>query len=347
MKITASATNRILLLVFLVIAALYFGKVFFMPLCFGGIFATLFLPMCQWLERKKLPKVLAVITCLLTILLVVGSVLSVLGMKVASLIKDVELLKLRAIASADRFQNYIFNHFGLSVADQLLLLKQEQPSYSNLMQSMAGSISGLLANLVLIYIYFIFLLYYRGHIKHFLLKLSPENQRPEMENIIKNTTKVSQQYLIGLAKMIFLLWVMYGIGFSIIGVKNAIFFAILCGILEVVPYLGNIFGTLITLFVASLQGADLPLLVQIAIVYSIVQTIQGWLLEPLILGPQVKINPLFTIIVLIIGQLLWGISGIILAIPLTAMFKIICDKVESLKPYGFLIGEIAVSRKMD
>jgi predicted PurR-regulated permease PerM len=58
------------------------------------------------------------------------------------------------------------------------------------------------------------------------------------------------------------------------------------------------------------------------------------------LGPQVKINPLFTIIVLILGQLLWGIPGVILAIPLTAMFKIVCDHVESLKPYGFLIGEI-------
>jgi predicted PurR-regulated permease PerM len=213
------------------------------------------------------------------------------------------------------------------------------------MQSMAGSISTLLANLVLIYIYFIFLLYYRSHIKQFLLKLSPQNHRPEMENIIKNTTKVSQQYLIGLSKMIFLLWVMYGIGFSVIGVKNAIFFAILCGILEVVPYVGNIFGTLITIFIASLQGGDTRLLIQIAIVYGIVQTIQGWLLEPLILGPQVKINPLFTIVVLIIGQLLWGISGIILAIPLTAMFKIICDHIPSLKSYGFLIGEIEISNK--
>jgi predicted PurR-regulated permease PerM len=344
MNITLTATLKKILLVFLIIGGLYFGKVFFMPLCFGGILATLFLPFCNWLEHKKCSKALAIIICLLTIIIAVGSILSLFGWKIAGLIKDVELLKERLIDSGVSFQDYIFNRFGLSVADQLLILKQEQPSYSNIMQNIAGSISNVLANLILILIYFIFLLYYRSHIKQFLLKLTEESHRLEMENIVKNTAKVSQQYLIGLSKMIFLLWIMYSIGFSIIGVKNAIFFAILCGLLEIVPYLGNIFGTLITIIIASLQGGDLSLLLKIALVYGVVQTIQGWLLEPLILGPQVKINPLFTIVVLIVGQLLWGIPGIILAIPLSAMLKIICDHVEPLKPYGFLIGEIKTSK---
>lgn len=75
------------------------------------------------------------------------------------------------------------------------------------------------------------------------------------------------------------------------------------------------------------------------ITYSAVQFIQGWVLEPLILGPQMKINPLFTILALVLGELLWGISGIILAI-----FKIICDHIEPLRPYGFLIGEIKIKK---
>jgi predicted PurR-regulated permease PerM len=138
---------------------------------------------------------------------------------------------------------------------------------------------------------------------------------------------------------------MYGIGFSIIGVENALLFAILCGLLEIIPYVGNITGTLLTVSVSAIHGANPSLLGGIVIVYVIVQFIQGWFLEPLILGPQVKINPLFTIIVLVIGQLLWGISGLILAIPLTAIFKIICDHIEALKPYGFLIGEIEEPKK--
>ena len=87
------------------------------------------------------------------------------------------------------------------------------------------------------------------------------------------------------------------------------------------------------------------MLIGIVITYVVVQFIQGWVLEPLILGPQVKINPLFTILALVLGELLWGISGIILAIPITAIFKIICDHIEPLKPYGFLIGEINDGKK--
>ena len=91
----------------------------------------------------------------------------------------------------------------------------------------------------------------------------------------------------------------------------------------------------------------MELLGSIVIVYGIVQLIQGWILEPLILGPQVKINSLFTIIALVLGELIWGIPGIILAIPLTAMFKIVCDHIEPMKPYGFLIGEIENKRNIN
>lgn len=73
--------------------------------------------------------------------------------------------------------------------------------------------------------------------------------------------------------------------------------------------------------------------------------LQGWVLEQLIVGPQVKKNPLFTIVALVIGELMWGIPGMVLAIPLTGMLKIVFDHVEALKPYGFLIGEVDEPKK--
>lgn len=340
MTITLNSVIKKLLLLFLVIAGLYYAKVFLMPLCFGGILATLFLPMSNWLERKKMPKFFAVLICLFTIIIVIGGLFTLFGWKISGLIKDVEVLKQRAIDSGTQLQTYIFNRFGLSAKDQLSILKKEQPSYANIMQSMAGSLTDFLGNLVLVYIYFIFLLFYRNHIKQFLLKLSLEKNKAEMENIIQTTAKVSQQYLLGLFKMIACLWILYGIGFSLLGVENAIFFAVLCGFLEIVPYIGNLVGTFLTVIVAALHGAEFSMLGGIVIVYATVQTFQGWILEPIILGPQVKINPLFTILALVLGQLIWGIPGIILAIPLTAIFKIICDHLEPLKPYGFLIGEL-------
>ena len=127
--------------------------------------------------------------------------------------------------------------------------------------------------------------------------------------------------------------------------KTHFFLPLFVGLLEIIPYVGNVIGIVLTLIVAASYGADLSMLGGIDLVYGIIQMILGWVLEPLILEPQVIINPLFTIFALVIGELVWGISGMILAIPMIAMFKIVCDHIEPLKPYGFLIGETETKRK--
>jgi predicted PurR-regulated permease PerM len=269
---------------------------------------------------------------------------ALLSWKILELTNDVATIKQKAIEMFARTQEYIFSHLGISAEEQMQILKAEQPSYANIMKKMLGSITKVAANLILVMVYFLFLLFYRSHIKNFLLKLTTATQRNEVEQVIRNATNVSQQYLVGLSKMIVCLWIMYGIGFSLLGVENAIFFAVLCGLLEIVPFVGNLTGATLTVLVTAIHGGSPAMLGGIIITYEIVQTIQGWFLEPLILGPQVKINPLFTIIALVLGQLLWGIPGIILAIPITAIFKIVCDSVEPLKPYGFLIGEIETGK---
>jgi len=139
--------------------------------------------------------------------------------------------------------------------------------------------------------------------------------------------------------MIVILWVMYGIGFSIVGVKNAIFFAILCGLLEIVPFVGNLFGTLLTVVVSFAQGGDVGLVLGILITYGVVQFVQTYLLEPLVVGAEVSINPIATIIGLVAGEQIWGIPGMILAIPIIGIIKIVFDHITPLKPYGFLLGE--------
>jgi len=346
MTVSLASVIKKMLLLFLVFAGLYFAKAFLMPLFIGGILATLFLPFCNWMEIKKIPKGLAVFICLLSLALLISSIFAFLSWKIYDLLADFALIKKGAIETFSSVQKYIFNHLNLSIAEQFKILKSEQPSIGNIMQVVLGSLAYFLTNLILVLVYFLFLLYYRVHIKLFFLKNTPVSQRSEMEQLIDNAAGVSQQYLLGISKMIGILWIMYGIGFSILGVENALFFAILCGLLEVVPYVGNITGTALTVVVAALHGANYSLLLGIVIVYGVIQLIQGWILEPLILGPQVKINPLFTIFALVIGELLWGIPGVVLAIPMIAIFKIICDHIEPLKTYGFLIGDIESEKKL-
>jgi predicted PurR-regulated permease PerM len=329
-----------MLLVFLVVAGLYIAKDFLIPFAIGGVLATLFLPFCKWMEKKNVPRIVASFICLFALLLAVAGFFALVGWQISSLVTDISLVKQKAVETTAQLQQYLLAHFGISLNEQKDMLKNQQDSISGFLSSLAGSLSFILTSSILVLVYLLLLLIYRGHIKNFILKLSAAEQNENVEQVLLRATNVSQQYLVGLAKMIFCLWVMYGIGFSVLGVKNAILFAVICGLLEIVPFIGNITGTAITVLVAAVNGGSFAMLGGIVLTYGIVQLIQGWVLEPLILGPQVKINPFFTIVALVLGELIWGIPGIVLAIPLTAMFKIVCDHVEALKPYGFLIGEI-------
>src|SRR4029079_6177208 len=111
-----------------------------------------------------------------------------------------------------------------------------------------------------------------------------------------------------------------------------------CGLLEIVPFVGNLTGTAITVIAVITQGGSSSMILGVLFTYALVQFFQTYLLEPLIVGRGVSINPLFTIMGIVAGEMIWGIPGMILAIPLLGIFKIICDHVEPLKPYGFLIG---------
>lgn len=220
--------------------------------------------------------------------------------------------------------------------------KQQQSGGGKMSAAITNAMSsgmGMLVDFILVVVYIFLFLYFRSHIRAFIMKLAPAADQAKARTIIDKSSGVAQKYLTGLAMMIVCLWILYGIGFSIVGVKHAIFFAILCGLLEIVPFIGNITGTGITVIASLAQGGNMNVVIGILIVYAIVQFVQTYILEPLVVGAEVSINPLFTILVLVGGEALWGIPGMVLAIPLLGIVKIICDHVEPLKPYGFLIGE--------
>ncbi|MEN9948093.1 MAG: hypothetical protein RL106_916 [Bacteroidota bacterium] len=345
MTISSTSGLKKLLLLFLFIAGLYFAREFLTPLAVGAVVATLFLPLCRWMEQKKITRGLAAIFCLLILLIAISGIGILLSHQISTLSNDFSILRERSIELTHFIQKYIFDHSGISLEKQNQELINQQPAITLFLKEIAISLPSLLTNFILTLVYILFLLYYRSHIKQFILMFSSESQKNEMEKVIDSVGHVSQQYLLGLSKMIVCLWVMYGVGFSLLGVKHALFFAFLCGLLEIIPFIGNITGTTITVLVAGVQGGSFLMLAGIIGTYGIIQFIQGWVLEPLIVGSEVKINPLFTIIALVIGGLLWGLPGIFLAIPLMAMLKIVCDHIEPLKPYGFLIGAIESKKK--
>lgn len=344
MTITSTPAIKKLLLLFLVFSGLYLAKGILIPFVLGALLAMLFLPLCRRFEQK-IPRALSAILCVLIVLLFFAGIGAVVSWQISELSGEAAKIEQRAVELIERGHQYIYENFGITEKKQKQMLEdQPSPFSTGSVMRVAGSLTSVGTDIILMLVYVILLLYYREHIHRFFLRVFPAHQKAETDKVITGIASVSQEYLTGLAKMIGLLWVMYSIGFAIAGVKNPIFFAIICGLLEIIPFIGNITGTTLTVFASVARGAGAGTVLGILITYGMVQFIQGWVLEPLIVGRQVKINSLFTILALVIGNLVWGIPGIMLAIPLTAMIKIVCDHVEPLKPYGFLIGETEDSK---
>jgi predicted PurR-regulated permease PerM len=334
---------KILLIIFLAALILHHGRPFFVPLTFAGLFSMLLLPLSLKMEGWGVGRVGSILLSLLVFILFFGIVISLLAWQVGEMSQKGPEIEKNMTEKGQQLQQFIKETFGISVRKQDQMVKeQQQSSGSGQMGAMVtgflGGLGTFLTNAILVLVYIFLFLYFRDHLKKFVMKLVPENQKANTGTIMANAWKVGLKYLTGLSIMIVCLWIMYGIGFMIVGVKQPVFFAVLCGLLEIVPFVGNLFGTGITILMSLAQGGDMNVILGIVITYALVQTIQTYLLEPLVVGKEVSINPLATIVGLVGGEFIWGIPGMVLAIPLMGIAKIICDHVEPLKPYGFLLG---------
>lgn len=305
--------------------------------------AMLFYPMSKWLEVKGIGRGVASLLCVVSFIAIVAAIISLLVSQITAIASEMSGIEEKANELLDSIELQLQNTFGVSKEkQQQFIQKQQQQSggsgFSSAIAAFLNGLNGFLIDTILTLVYTFLLLFFRTHLRKFILKLVPDTHKVAATKVIFDSSKVAKKYITGLSIMIAILWVMYGIGFSIIGVKNPIFFAILCGLLEIIPFVGNLTGTTLTVIASLAQGGG-DLVIGIVVTYALVQFIQTYLLEPLVVGSEQNINPLFTIIILIVGELVWGVPGMVLALPLLGITKVICDNIEPLKPYGFFNRE--------
>lgn len=332
---------KVLLLTFLSFALLYYGRPFLVPFLLASLLAMLLLPLCSRLERR-INKVAAVSISLFLLLSIISLLIYIIGLQISDVSDNASQIEKNVTIKLGQLREFLTNTLGISAQRQQEILQEQQPStgkISNMITGFAASFGGFLTDFIIVTVYIFLFLLFRSQFQKFILMLVPRSEKEAAQTIMHDVRKVAQKYLTGLAIMIACLWVMYGVGFYVIGVKNPVFFAILCGLLEIVPFVGNLTGVAITLLMTLAQGGSTDMLLGIVIVYSFVQFTQTYMLEPLVVGHEISINPVFTIIGIVAGELLWGIPGMILALPVLGIVKIICDHIEPLKPYGYLIGE--------
>ena len=178
----------------------------------------------------------------------------------------------------------------------------------------------------------------RTKYEKFVLMLYKEEKRNKAKDMIDRISQVAQQYLTGRLVAACIMGILFLIGFLIIGLKNSVILALIVAIMTIIPYVGALIGGLVPFFISIIDGS-FNQSIWVVIIILLVNTIDHYFIEPYVVGGSVNISPFFTIFVLILGGIIWGIPGIILFLPLSGILKIVFENVQGLQPYASLIGD--------
>jgi predicted PurR-regulated permease PerM len=210
-----------------------------------------------------------------------------------------------------------------------------------------SDIFSFISTLLLILVYIFFFMFYQKKFENALIGLFPDKKREQARSIIKESSKVAQKYLLGRFILIAILAGLYMIAFTIAGIEYAIFISLLAALFSLLPYIGNIIGYGLALGMSFISGGETGQLVGLTISFVIIQFIESYLLEPYVIGDKVDLNPVAIIVGVVLGNLVWGIMGMLLVIPVLGIIKVVFDNIESLRPLGYVLDERDVSDDED
>lgn len=338
-----SRINNVLLFLILLTLVLYYGREILMILVFSGFLAMLMVPVSNRLEKWGMPRVPSTLISVLMIVVVISLVLMLVTIQIVTFTEDLPLIEKKLETFISGIQSWIQNSFGISPEQQMKALnEQAKNTISTAGTFLTGLVTGLMALIgsfmLILVLTFLFLLH-REKYENFFILLYKDEKREDAKVIFGEVSKIAQQYLVGRTISIIILTVFYTIGLLILGIKNAFLLSAVAAIVTFIPYVGPIIGGMLPVFMALVTEDTFGPALGVIIVISLAQLFDNYFIEPYVVGGNVNISPFFTILILIVGGLIWGIAGVILFLPLLGMLKIFFDHVEGLYPYAYLIGD--------
>jgi len=351
MQNTQSWEFSLAIKLFILIASIFLlvvGQAFFIPFTLAIFLSFLLYPISNKLEKFKVPKAVAIIISILIALICLAALVWFFIGQISSFQDDLPLLKSELNEKSKRMLNWISGITHIEPERiQVWMHSKIRESDATGTQMVIGvfSFTGtFIAMLGLIPIYIFFLTYFREKYVTFVRLISKDKSEKAIQ-LIKKISTVSKNYLKGVFIDIVILSVLGSIGYLLLGIKHAILFGVLAAILNIVPYIGVLVGSLLPVVMALITKDEIGFAFGAIGVAAVVQFLDNNFINPYIVGSSVSINPLTALVVLIIGAMIWGIPGMVLSIPLAGVAKLICDNIESLKPYGYLIGEERTFKK--
>ena len=326
---------------FAVFAILYLGQNIIIPLVFSTIIAIVLHPVVNLFIRIKINRVIAIIIVMLLTFLMIALFGILLFSQASRFTESLPNLLDKFTEILNQTIIWITHHFDLSASEitaWITKTKNELIGGEEIGQTISN-VGGMVAFLFLIPVYVFMILFYQPLLIDFFHRLFGESNRLKVSEIINQIKTLIQRYLIGLLIEVVIISALYTIGLLILGIEYALILGILGALLNLIPYLGSVIAALMPMLIAVATKSSPWFALLVLALYIFIQFIDNNFIVPKIVASKVKINALASIIAVIIFGTLWGISGMLVAIPLTAITKLIFDHIPSLKPWGFLLGD--------
>jgi predicted PurR-regulated permease PerM len=324
-----------------IIALLVYGVILLrdivIPLGFAIFLSLVMLPIVKRIERRT-GTTLAVTLVVVGGMIVFGLLGWVLINQIINLVNDLPNLQDRANKFMNEIKGLMWTELNIGQTERNQMVQDFLKSVSVYLGALLVTTSNTLATLVQIPIYMFLLLIYRDKFKMFFLSLLPHNDEEMIWK--KDIENVTQGYITGLLLVTLIVAVLNTTGLLILGIKHAIFFGILSGILTIIPYVGIFIGALLPVLMALITKDSIWYAVGVVAVFAVVQFLEGNFITPRITGSKVSINALAAIIALFLGGKILGIAGMILAVPAIGVLKIFLAYSPRLKPFVILLGDV-------
>ncbi|MES2513705.1 MAG: AI-2E family transporter [Bacteroidota bacterium] len=320
---------------------LYIGREIIVPLIFSTILAIVLNPVVNFLNRK-INRVVAISITITLSMILLAALFYFIGSQLAMFSDSFPLLKQKFTQLFSDFVHWISDTFNIStykVKAWIEKTKQEQMKGGGaVIGQTLISVTGTLVVVLLVPIYMFMILFYKPLLLDFIGQCFSSGKRDTVADVLMQTKTLIQSYLTGLLLEALLVATLNSVGLLIIGVDYAILLGIIGAILNLIPYIGGIIAIALPMIMAITTQSGGAALAVLGL-YIVVQLLDNNFFVPMIVASKVKVNALVSIVVVLIGGALWGVGGMFLSIPLTAIVKVICDRVPSLKPMGFLLGD--------
>jgi predicted PurR-regulated permease PerM len=330
-----------LFLTVLILSVLLLLKTFLIPLTYGFLLAIILYPICKYLEDKKWNRSLAILISLVLLLITASIVFLIFAMQMRIVNRELPSLMWRMEKSFPIVQKWLSGTFGLSADQQNnLIISFEKDGLSTLTSKLPVFFSStfkFLFNLVIIPIYTVLILYYRRTLVDFISSLIKNENQEKFRQIVSETIHMYFSYIKGMAGVYLTVGVLNSIGLLILGVDYAIVFGMVTAFMTIIPYIGIIVSSILPIAMIWAETDNILYPLGVIAIFSIVQYLEANLIFPYIVGKKIGLNMFVSIIAIILGGVLWGVSGMVLFLPFVAIAKIVFSHLEGLKPINKLL----------